>query len=229
MDSVDKKQRRLFGERLVDKGLATADQVDIALTEQKKNGRLIGEILVSLGFVSESVMRDVLGQVLGLSSIDLKTVVPDPLALELIPKEISEKHVVVPLSYSPETQHLRLAMKNASDLQVLDRIHAIVGRKIEITPFISGEGEIKRAIDQFYGYELSVDGILREIETGEVDYKSLDAIETEYSQPLVRLVDAILADAVKRDSSDIHFEPEEGFFETTLSYRWRVKANPQSS
>ncbi|MDH3343437.1 MAG: GspE/PulE family protein, partial [Gammaproteobacteria bacterium] len=145
-------------------------------------------------------------------------VVPDPAALELVPKEIAERYVVVPVSYNLETQHLRLAMKNASDLQVLDRVHALVGRKIEITPFVSGEGEIKRAIDQFYGYELSVDGILHEIETGEIDYKSLDTVEDEYSQPLIRLVDAILADAVKRDASDIHFEPEEGF----LRLRYRI-------
>ena len=83
---------------------------------------------------------------------------------------------------------------------------------------VAGEGEIKKAIDQFYGYELSVDGILHEIETGEIDYQSLDATEDEYSQPLVRLVDAILADAVKREASDIHFEPEEGF----LRLRYRI-------
>ncbi len=218
MDVLEKKQKKLFGEQLVEKGLATADQVEIALTEQKKDGRLIGELLVSLGFVSESVMRDVLGQVLGISSIDLNAVVPDSTALELIPKEIAERYVIVPVSFNAEKRHLRLAMKNASDLQVLDRVHALVGRKIEITPFVSGEGEIKRAIDQFYGYELSVDGILHEIETGEIDYKSLDAVQDEYSQPLVRLVDAILADAVKRDASDIHFEPEEGF----LRLRYRI-------
>ena len=220
MNSPEQTNRfkKRLGEQLVEKGLATADQVHIALTEQKKNGRLIGELLVSLGFVSESVMRDMLGQVLGVSSIDLNSVVPDSAALELIPKEMAERHVIVPISFRVEEQHLKLAMKNASDLQVLDRVHALVGRKIEITPFVSGEGEIKKAIDQFYGYELSVDGILHEIETGEIDYKSLDAVEDEYSQPLVRLVDAILADAVKRDASDIHFEPEEGF----LRLRYRI-------
>jgi len=67
-----------------------------------------------------------------------------------------------------KSQQLKLAMKNASDLQVLDRVHALVGRKIEIVPMLSGDGEIKKAIDQFYGYELSVDGILHEIETGEI-------------------------------------------------------------
>ncbi len=210
--------KKKLGEQLIEKGLATADQVDIALTEQKKDGRLIGELLVSLGFVSESVMRDTLGKVLGISSIDLGSVVPDSAALELIPKEIAERYVIVPIGYDLEPQHLKLAMKNTSDLQVLDRVHALVGRKIEITPFVSGEGEIKKAIDQFYGYELSVDGILHEIETGEIDYQSLDAVEDEYSQPLVRLVDAILADAVKRDASDIHFEPEEGF----LRLRYRI-------
>ena len=163
-------------------------------------------------------MRDVLSAVLGLGSIDLNEVVPDAEALDLVPKEAAERHVVVPVSYDINEQQLKLAMKNASDLQALDRIHALVGRKIEIVPLLSGEGEIKKAIDQFYGYELSVDGILHEIETGEIDYRSLDATEDEYSQPLVRLVDAILADAVKREASDIHFEPEEGF----LRLRYRV-------
>jgi len=216
--SAHGRKRVKLGQELITKGLATADQVEIALTEQKKSGGLIGEILISLGFVSESVMRDVLGQVLGVGSIDLKTAVPEKDALELITKDVAKRHTIVPISYNAETQVLKIAMKNASDLLVLDRLNAVVGRKVELIPLISGESEIKKAIDQFYGYELSVDGILHEIETGEVDYQSLDAIDDEYSQPLVRLVDAILADAVKRDASDIHFEPEDGF----LRLRYRI-------
>ena len=209
---------KLLGEELIAKGLATIDQVEIALTEQKKSGRLIGEILVTLGFVSESVMRDVLGKILGIASIDLSNVVPDAIALELIAKDIAERHTIIPVSFDEKLSKLKVAMKNATDLLILDRLSALVGRKIEIVPLVAGEGEIKRAIDQFYGYALSVDGILNEIETGEIDYQSLEAIEDEYSQPLVRLVDAILADAVKREASDIHFEPEEGF----LRLRYRI-------
>ena len=211
-------RKKRLGEELIAKGLVTADQLEIALTEQKKSGRLVGEILVGLGFVSESIMRDVLGKVLGVGSVDLGKVVPDTEALSLIPKELAEKHSIVPVSYDVREQQLKIAMKNASDLLLLDRVHAVVGRKIEILPLVAGEGEIKKAIDQFYGYELSVDGILNEIETGEIDYRSLDAIDVEYSQPLVRLVDAILADAVKREASDIHFEPEDGF----LRLRYRI-------
>ncbi len=212
------KVKKLIGQQLLDKGLISADQLDIALTEQKKIGRLLGEVLVGLGFVSESVMRDALSQVLGIASVDLANVVPDKTAIDMIEKEIAERYTIVPVSFDEDKQRLNIAMKNASDLMVLDRVHAIVGRKIELVPMIAGESEIKKAVDQFYGYELSVDGILHEIETGEIDYHSLDATEDEYSQPLVRLVDAILADAVKREASDIHFEPEEGF----LRLRYRI-------
>lgn len=213
---IDMKEK--LGQQLLKKGLISVDQLDIALTEQKKNGRLLGEVLVGLGFVSESVMRDALSQVLGIASVDLASVVPDKNALDMIEKEIAERYTIVPVSFDESEQSLSIAMKNASDLMILDRVHAIVGRKIKLAPMVAGESEIKKAIDQFYGYELSVDGILREIETGEIDYQSLDATEDEYSQPLVRLVDAILADAVKREASDIHFEPEEGF----LRLRYRI-------
>jgi len=100
----------------------------------------------------------------------------------------------------------------------LDQITALIGGDIEVVPLMAGEVEIEKAIDQFYGFELSVDGILQEIETGEIDYESLDLDNQEYSQPVVRLVNALLADAVKRGASDIHFEPEEGF----LRFRYRI-------
>ncbi len=79
-------------------------------------------------------------------------------------------------------------------------------------------GSIDRRIDRFYGFELSVDGILREIETGEIDYQSLSSGNEEYTQPVVRLVGALLVDAVKRGASDIHFEPEYAF----LRVRYRI-------
>jgi hypothetical protein len=82
----------------------------------------------------------------------------------------------------------------------------------------AAEAQLGDYIDQFYGHELSVDGILTEIETGEIDYDSLQAGGDEYTQPMVRLVNAILVDAVKRGASDIHFEPEYAF----LRIRYRI-------
>jgi len=211
------KKKRL-GEELIHQGLITEDQVSIALKEQKKSGKPLGEALVSLGFVTEAVLRDALSEMLGKESIDLSNVVPDTEALELIPKELSTRFNIIPISLDHEEDTLSVAMTDIYNLVVLDRLRAVVGNRIEIIPLLSGEGEISDAIDQFYGYELSVDGILHEIETGEVDYDSLDVEGDAYSQPLVRLVDAILADAVKHGSSDIHFEPEEGF----LRLRYRI-------
>jgi type II secretory ATPase GspE/PulE/Tfp pilus assembly ATPase PilB-like protein len=211
-------QKKRLGDELIDKGLVSADQVAIAITEQKKTGKPLGHTLVDLGFVSESVMRDVLSEAMGRDSIDLSKAVPDPDAIKLISKQLAVRHRVLPVSFDAQTRRLQLAMTDIYDVIALDRIRASMASDIAVEPLLASESEIRFAIDQFYGYELSVDGILREIETGVVDYQSLDLSGAEYSQPLVRLVDAILSDAVKRDASDLHFEPEQGF----LRLRYRI-------
>ena len=209
---------RRLGVRLVEAGIVSHDQLRIALTEQDRDGEPLGRILIRLGFVTEAVMREQLGEALGQESIDLAHAVPERDALARIPKEQAKRFGIVPISWRPDEQALYIAMADAFNLVTLDRVRAYVGSAIEIRTLLAGEVEIDEATDRFYGYELSVDGILHEIETGEIDYASLNAESGEYSQPLVRLVDAILADAVKRDASDIHFEPEEGF----VRIRYRI-------
>lgn len=203
---------------LLDKGIITYDQLQIALIEQKKTKEIIGRILVSMGFVTEAVLRDALSEVLGQESVELVSAVPDPEALRLVPKEMARRLKVLPISYVEETETLTVATADSYDLPTLDKVRAHIGGQLQIKTLLAGEIEIENSIDQFYGYELSVDGILREIETGEVDYESLQAESDEYSHPLVRLVDAMVSDAVKRGASDIHFEPEEGF----LRIRYRI-------
>ncbi|BFM05110.1 GspE/PulE family protein [Halioxenophilus aromaticivorans] len=212
------KVKKRLGDQLIDKGLVTKDQVEIAITEQKKQNKQLGNVLVELGFVTEAVIRDCLGEALGKESIDLSQVVPDETALKLITKQIATRYTVLPVHFSEETKQLQLATTDIYDVIVLDRIRANLPREIQLVPLLAAETEIRHALDQFYGYELSVDGILREIETGVVDYQSLDAGGEEYSQPLVRLVNSILSDAVKRGASDIHFEPEAAF----LRLRYRI-------
>jgi type II secretory ATPase GspE/PulE/Tfp pilus assembly ATPase PilB-like protein len=210
--------KKRLGDQLIDRGLVSSDQVAIAITEQKKSGKPLGQTLIDLGFVTESIMRDVLSESMGRDSIDLSHAVPDQDAISFIPKQLASRHTVLPVSFDKETKRLQLAMIDIYDVIVLDRIRTVLSADIEVVPLLAGESEIRRAIDQFYGYELSVDGILREIETGVVDYHSLDVGDSEYSQPLVRLVNALLADAVKKDASDLHFEPEQGF----LRLRYRI-------
>ena len=75
--STELKEKKKIGQQLLEKGLISADQLEIALTEQKKHGRLLGEQLVGLGFVSESIMRDVLSQVFIIASVELTVFGPD--------------------------------------------------------------------------------------------------------------------------------------------------------
>jgi type II secretory ATPase GspE/PulE/Tfp pilus assembly ATPase PilB-like protein len=212
-----KKALRL-GDILVAQGVTTSDQIDIALTEQKKSKELLGKILVRLGFATESIIRDVIGGAIGQESVNLELAIPDSDAINLIPKDVARKLRVLPLTFDRQANELTVALVDTFDVVLIDKIAAQVGRDIEVTPVLAGETEIDKAIDLFYGFELSVDGILHEIETGEIDYQSLDATSDEYSQPVVRLVNALLTDAVKRGASDIHFEPEEGF----LRFRYRI-------
>jgi len=215
--STEKKPLRL-GDMLIDKGYITQDQLRIALIEQKQQDEPLGKILVHLGFIAEAVMRDVLGDQLGQESIDLTKAVPDRDAIKLIPKEHAQRFQLLPIDYDAKARVLTVAMADTFNVVALDQTVALLESGIEIKPILAGETEIEAAIDQFYGYELSVEGILHELETGEIDYKSLQAGSDEYSQPLVRLVDATMMDAVKRGASDIHFEPEEGF----LRIRYRI-------
>jgi len=207
-----------IGEILIKNGVVSNDQIRIALIEQKKRNEHLGRILVRLGFATEAIIRDVLGGALGQKSTDLSSVVPDSEAIKRIPKELARRYRILPLTYDINRNHLSVAMADTFNVVAIDQINALMGGDVEITASLAGEAEIQKAIDQFYGFELSVDGILKEIETGEIDYDSLEGDTEEYSQPVVRLVNALLSDAVKREASDIHFEPEEGF----LRFRYRV-------
>ncbi|MBL8427467.1 MAG: Flp pilus assembly complex ATPase component TadA [Dechloromonas sp.] len=211
-------QRRPLGQILISEGILSEDQLRIALLEQMKCNQPIGKLLVSLGFVTEATLRQALSESLGKQSIDLRNAVVDPQALKLVPRELAKRHHLLPLDYDIQNRRLALAISDVNDIVGLDRVRAQLEEGTEIDTLLAGESEIDHAIDQYYGHELSIDGILHEIETGEIDWQSLSTTADEYSQPVVRLIDSILTDAVKREASDIHFEPEANF----LRIRYRI-------
>ena len=216
--SEQRKKLRL-GELLVQQGLITHDQLRIALTEQKTQNMPIGRLLVRLGFVTEAVIRDIMARTIGQESIDLTQVLVDAEALKLVPQDFARRHRLLPIAYDAEKNLLIVAITEVFNLVALDQLRATLGHNIQMKTVLAGQAQLDEFIDQFYGHELSVDGILREIETGEIDYQSLQqAGADEYTQPIVRLVGALLVDAVKRGASDIHFEPEFAF----LRIRYRI-------
>ena len=210
--------RQRIGDQLIDSGVITEDQLKIAVLEQNRAGARLGEVLVQLGFLTESVLKEALGESLGQDSVNLKEVVPDPDALKMIDKALAVRLKVMPVNYSVDEEKLRVAMPDTFDIITIDRITAILPDNVRVEPLLASESEVMLAIDQFYGFELSIDGILNEIETGELDIGLNQVDGNEYSHPTVRLVDAFLTDAVKQDASDIHFEPEQSF----LRVRYRI-------
>jgi len=216
--AVSPQAKRHIGQILISQGILTEDQLRIALLEQLKTHQPVGKLLVALGFVSEATLRDALSEKLGMSSVDLTQIVVDAMALKLVPREFAKRHNVFPVALDRDARKLILALADTGNIVALDQVRAQLKGEFALETRLAGESEIVRAIDQYYGHDFSIDGILHEIETGELDYQSLQASGDAYSQPVVRLISALLADAVERGSSDIHFEPEQSF----LRIRYRI-------
>ena len=176
--------------------------------------------MLKLGFITETLLNKAIlsresddgRQVQGVS---LDGVIPDPQALSLVSAELARRFTIIPVSF--KNQVLVIATTDLNNLPLQDRLKALLDADVQLQLALANEREIIEAIDRFYGFELSIDGILHEIETGEIS-NDMASVGDDYHQPVVRLVDSILTDAVKNNASDIHFEPEAGF----VRIRYRV-------
>ncbi|HEX5392502.1 MAG TPA: GspE/PulE family protein [Rhodocyclaceae bacterium] len=216
--SVAEAHRQRVDQDLLARGIITPDQLRVALLEQDRSHTPIHKLLTGLGFVSEAVMREALEASLGSKSVDLGQTIVDPRALALLPKEVALHYKAIPLAYDPDANLLTVAVADPSDILLLDQLRSHTSEEVQIDPLLAGEQEIFRAIDHYYGHQLSIEGILQELETGETFLSSSRISTGEYEHPVVRLVNALLVDAVKQEASDIHFEPEAGF----LRIRYRI-------
>ncbi|MBF0437186.1 MAG: type II/IV secretion system protein [Magnetococcales bacterium] len=207
-----------LGDLLLERGLIARDQLQTALAEQRRSGESLGRILVQMGLVGAAAMRDVLAEALEQESVDLSEAPPQAEALAMVPKWFAVRHGIVPILYDRESKRMVVAMTNPMNASVLDMLQARLEPGTTVHPKLAGDAEVAGAIDQYYGHELSVEGILRELETGEVDLSTLADPADQFSHPMVRLLNALLADAVKREASDIHIGPTLGF----VRVRYRI-------
>ena len=211
------KEKKPLGLLLLEKGALSEDQLRIALFEHQSSGDPLGRILVRLGFVTEATIRDMLSETGDAKIIDLRNISVDPDVLARVPIDVAKQYNIFPINYNEERKIISIAVANPNDLLLADQIRAFLGGDYELEFMVAEESEISRAVDEYYGLELTIEGILREIETGEAsDSSSLQGEGS--SNPIVRLVNAFMNDAVKRGASDIHFEPEESF----LRVRYRI-------
>jgi hypothetical protein len=205
-----------IGEKLISLGLISKDQLGIALREQAKSKKLLGSILISMNFITESALGEVLAESSGSERFDAKSTMLDANLLAMVPREVCVRNKVIPVELAGTT--VKLAMVDVYNVLAIDQVRRHLDKSIKIIPVFSTETEINELIERYYNYDLSIDGVLREIETGIRDKAQLDGREEGYVNPTVRLVNALLIDAIKQGCSDIHFEPEGSF----LRLRYRI-------
>lgn len=210
-----------IGDRLVERGLITDDQLKVALHEKKSSPKLIGEILVDLGFISSDVLSEFIAESTGLIQFDPKKTIVDPEALELISKKDAQKYQVLPISIDRANNRAVIAMVDPYDVVASDKLKQLLPKGCIIQPQVCPPATMGDAIHKAYGVSTSIDAILKELQGDQnAAKKNLDTLsEAEaYSHPLVRLVNALIFEAVKMGASDLHFEPEENF----IRLRWRI-------
>lgn len=197
-------------------GLITEDQLNVAIQEKKITGKMLGEVMVDLGFIDEDTLSAFLAESSGFELFDPQNTIFDGDTLALVDKDTAVKHQILPV-YMNE-QELKVAMADPYDVVAIDTLRRFLPKKLNIKPMVCTPKVLSDAIDAAYGYASSVNAILQELEEGkeQVDVASLDESEA-FSHPIVRLVNALVFEAVKIGASDLHFEPEENFIR--LRYR----------
>jgi len=215
-----------LGDLLMKEGLITKDQLEKALQEQRSSGTRLGYNLVKMGFVPETEITKMLARQYRMPAVDLSRFEVDPKILKMIPADIALKHLVLPLKKEGRT--LTVAMADPTKLGVIEDLKFVT--RYDIFPVIAGEYTLRTAIDKYYEQvEAQLDSLLKEM--GEED--TADELELVQEQeeseaaagaamaddaPVVKLINAILTDAVKRGASDIHIEP----FEHEIRVRYRI-------
>ncbi len=215
-----------LGEFLIKANLINEDQLETALNEQREAGGRIGEHLLRLGFVTEEDILDCLSQQYGVPSINLRHFDIDESIIRLIPADVARKYQFIPVSKTGAT--LTVAMADPTNVFAMDDITFITGYRVE--PVVASEEALREAIDKYYGtthaLELkkvmedlaAVEDAALEVLEEEEDFDVTDLEASADEAPVVRLVNLILTDALKRGASDIHIEP----YEKTYRVRFRV-------
>jgi len=210
-----------LGERLIESGLITKAQLEEALREQKRSGGLLGSNLIRLGYIREEKLLQFLSQQFGFPSIDITQVEIPPEVLKLVPVDVVQKHKVLPVSRAGST--LVVAMADPTNYMVIDDLKFLTGYNIDVV--VAEEGALKKALDRFYDQSASLAEVMSNLEELELEVVggeeelNIEELEKATSEaPVVKLVNLILTEAIKREASDIHIEP----YERKFRVRYRI-------
>jgi type IV pilus assembly protein PilB len=210
-----------IGELLVKENLLTTEQLRQARDAARHGGSRLGAQITKLGYLQETELTDFVAKQYGVPSIDLDEFEIDPAVIQLIPEEVALKHTVLPVNRAGST--LILATADPSNIVAIDDIKFLTGYNVEVV--VAADDSIKRAVDRYYDQTSSLADVMSDFDDVDIDVVHDDedvdigelAKESE-DAPVVKLVNLILTDAVKRSASDIHIEP----YEKNFRARYRI-------
>jgi type IV pilus assembly protein PilB len=213
-----------IGELLVKENLITPLQLKNAVTSQRSSGGRLGHELTKLGYIEENELIAFLSKQYSVPSINLSEFEIDADVLKVLPKEVVTRHQVIPVNRTGST--LIVAMADPSNIYAVDDIKFITGLKIDVV--VASEQAIAESIEKYYTSTVSFDEVMIDFveedeefefeEEGEEDINVLDLQKSAGDAPVVKLVNLILLDAIRKGASDIHIEP----YEKQVRIRYRI-------
>jgi len=212
-----------LGELLVREKLISLQQLRQAQEEQRQSGQNLGYTLSKLGYIADDDITNFLSTQYRLPAIDLENYEVDPEVIRLVSREVSEKHKILPVSRSGSS--LIVAMADPTNLHAIDDIKFLTGYNVE--PVVASETAIQHAIERYYNVGPNYDEVMAEFNIADEDIdfagdsEEINALELERASadaPVVRLVNVLLLNAIRKGASDIHVEP----YERKVRVRYRV-------
>jgi type IV pilus assembly protein PilB len=210
-----------LGELLVRRGQIAADHLHRAMDEQRAHGGALPSHLVKLGFINEDTLLSYLQKEYRLPVVDPSNLDIPPEVLALVPPAMARKYHLVPVNLVRST--LTLAMADPSNLVAINEVKFLTGYDVKIA--VAGSTAVQRAIERYYDSVINYDQVLNELGSEDVqlvhgeEEVNLQELERATEEaPVVRLVNALLSDAIKKRASDVHIEP----YEKILRIRFRI-------
>ena len=217
---------RPLGRVLVKMGKVTREQVHEGLAAQKEKGGPIGRILVDLGYIDDKTLSLSLAFQAGMEYVDLQGMdIPDEVVRQ-IPAQMANSYKIVPLTYDESSKSLTIAVASADNFRATDDLRTLMG--FNVTAKIADPDQLSASLGRYYGMEMeSIGDLINEI-AGDSHLSALDnrgesidldaIMEAAESNPVKRLVNMVLLEAIRNRASDVHFEP----FEDEFKMRYRI-------
>src|SRR5262245_39215048 len=203
MTTVKRKSKQL-GQILIELGYITPEQLDVALEEHKRTPKSLGRVLIDLGMIKEADLVRALAEQVGLEFVDLTEFPVDATSTVLLPEALARRYRALPIG--ERDGKLLVAMSDPANVYALDDIRTITGRDVQ--PVVATANDVERAIQKFAGMDSQVEALANVVAASE-ESEETDLEAALEDAPIVKLVNAIMTQAVGDRASDVHLEPQE--------------------